>query len=336
MENAGYSFIKKTLLPASLILLTLSVDLAAIVKLGPKVLIMFFGATFSIFVGSIISFSLFKSFLPVDQQLDAWKGIAALCASWIGGGANFVAVGQSVNAPDSLLGLMVIVDVTIASVWMAILLYFAGRDKEMDAKIGADRKAVDALQASMQKYQLAISKPTDYASLLKLIGLSIGGTVFCTWLATFLPDVGTIINGFTWVVILVTLFGVTLSFTPARNLEGVGASALGSTFLYLLIATIGAQGNFQSISSAPILVLIGAVWMIFHAVFMLLLRKLIKAPMFFLAVGSQANIGAAASAPVVASAFHPSLAPVGVMLAILGYVLGTYLGLLNAYILQNI
>lgn len=335
LESPAYTFIRRVLLPASLLLLTLSVDLPAIAHLGPKVLYMFFGATTSVFLGALLAYGTAGWLIPEALHEQAWRGIAALCGSWIGGGANFVAVGESVGASQTIMGLMVVVDVAVANVWMAILLWFAGREQAMDARIGADRGAVDTLRQKIEAYQLAIAKPTTGPALITLGALSIGGTALCSAIAAQLPDIGTIVNGFTWVVILITALGVALSFTPARQLEGIGASALGSAFLYMLIATIGAQGSFREIVNAPALVVVGAVWMLFHAGFMLTLRRLIKAPIFFLAVGSQANIGAAASAPVVASAFHPALATVGVMLAILGYVLGTYLALLNAFLLER-
>lgn len=336
LESAAYTFIRRVLLPASLLLLTLSVDIPAIVQLGPKVLYMFFGATVSVFLGSIVAYASVGWLIPSELHEQAWRGLAALCGSWIGGGANFVAVGESVRASQTIMGLMVVVDVAIASAWMAILLWFAGRERALDERIGADRTAVDAVRRKIETYQLQIARPVTGPDLITLGALSIGGTALCHAVASQLPDIGTIINGFTWVVILITAAGVALSFTPARHLEGAGASALGSAFLYMLIATIGAQGNFREIVNAPAMVAVGVVWMSVHAVFMLVLRRVIKAPIFFLAVGSQANIGAAASAPIVASAFHPSLATVGVMLAILGYVLGTYVALLNAVVLEQV
>lgn len=335
LESAAYTFIRRVLLPASLLLITLSVDIPAIAQLGPKVLYMFFGATASVFLGSIVAYGSAGWLIPDAMHEQAWKGLAALCGSWIGGGANFVAVGESVRASQTIMGLMVVVDVAVANVWMAVLLWFAGREHALDEKLGADRSAVDTLRTKIEAYQLQIARPVTGPDLIKLGALSIGGTALCAAIASRLPDIGTIINGFTWVVILITALGVVLSFTSARNLEGAGASALGSAFLYMLIATIGAQGNFREIVNAPALVVVGGVWMLFHAVFMLGLRRLIKAPIFFLAVGSQANIGAAASAPIVASAFHPALATVGVMLAILGYVLGTYVALLDAVVLER-
>jgi uncharacterized membrane protein len=335
LDSPAYGFVKKTLLPASLLLLTLSVDLPTIARLGKPSVLLFLAGTASIFLGSLVAYGTVGWLIPPAMHADAWKGLAALCGSWIGGGANFVAVGESVQTPSTMMGVMVIVDVAVASVWMACLLFFAGRERELDEKIGARREAIDEVRAKVERFQREVSRPTSLRDLTFIVALSLGGTVACSAIAKHLPDVGTIINGFTWVVILVTALGVALSFTPLRKLEGAGASAVGSLFLYVLIATIGAQGEFRAIVNAPVLVLVGAVWMTIHAVVMLLVRRALKAPMFFLAVGSQANVGAAASAPVVASAFHPALAPVGVLLAIFGYVLGTYLALLNAWLLER-
>ena len=129
---------------------------------------------------------------------------------------------------------------------------------------------------------------------------------------------------FFWLIVLATTFGIILSFTKARQYEGAGASKIGSVFIYFLVATIGMKMNVLEIFDNPGLFGVGAIWMAFHVLLLFIVGKIIKAPFFFLAVGSKANIGGAASAPVIAAAFHPSLAPVGVLLAVLGYALGTY------------
>lgn len=258
MESPAYVFIKKTLLPASLLLITLSVDLPAVWRLGPKVLIMFLGATVSVFFGSIFAYGVAGWLIPKELHEQAWRGMAALCASWIGGGANFVAVGESVKASQNIMGLFVIVDVVVSMVWMATLLWFASREKQMDAKIGADRSAIDEVRAKMEAYHNQVARPINLPDMLKLGALSIGGTALCTYIGKQLPDIGTIINGFTWVVILITAIGVGASFTPLRRLEGAGASVLGSTFLYMLIAELALKETFvrsltprRSLSWAP-------------------------------------------------------------------------------------
>jgi len=336
VESPAYDFIKKWLLPASLLLLTMSVDLKAILRLGKYALALFLTGTVSIVLGGPLAYLALGWLAPAEMGEQAWKGLAALAGSWIGGGANFVAIGESVGAEASTISMMVVVDVAVANVWMAALLFFAGREKKMDAAIGADRTRIDEVREKVESFQNKVSRPTTLPDLLLIIALAIGGTVACTAIAGLLPDIGSIVKGFTWVVILVTTVGLAISFTRLRNLEGAGASKVGSVFLYLLIASIGAHAEFRRVVETPGLVVVGALWMTFHAGAMLLVRRWLKAPVFFLAVGSQSNVGGAASAPVVASAFHPALAPVGVLLAVGGYVLGTYAGLACAFLLEQV
>jgi uncharacterized membrane protein len=141
-------------------------------------------------------------------------------------------------------------------------------------------------------------------------------------------------SNFFWVITIATLIGIGLSATPVRKLEYSGASKLGSVFLYVLIATIGMQMDLGAVADNPGLFAIGLIWISIHGIILILVCKWLKIPFFFLAVGSQANVGGSASASVVAAAFHPSLAPVGVLLAILGYAIGTYGGYLTALMMQ--
>ena len=334
LESPLYDFTTQWLLPTSLLLLTLSVDIPAILRLGPRLLALFLIATASIVVGGPLAYLLLGSFVPPEFGDQAWKGLAALSGSWIGGGANFMAIGKSVGAESTTLSMIVVVDVAIANVWMAFLLFFASREKEMDEKIGADRRAVDEVRERVEAYQAGIAKPTSLAALATIVFLGFGGTALATSLAEYLPDIGEVVNSFTWKVMIVTAIGVVFSFTSVRKLEGVGASAVGSLFLYVLVATIGAKAEFSRLLDAPVMLAIGAIWMIIHVSVLMLARRLLKAPIFFAAVGSKANVGGAASAPIVAHAFHPALAPVGVLLAVAGYALGTPAGVLCAYLLE--
>lgn len=139
---------------------------------------------------------------------------------------------------------------------------------------------------------------------------------------------------FFWLISIATLFGIILSFTKLKTYEGVGASKIGSVFIYILVATIGMKMDLTTVTENPGLIGIGFIWMAIHALLLILVAKLIKAPYFFMAVASQANVGGAASAPVVASAFHPSLTSVGVLLAVFGYVVGTYAAIGCTYLMQ--
>ncbi|MQY63280.1 MAG: DUF819 family protein [Calditrichaeota bacterium] len=336
LDSPLYDFIVQWLLPASLVLLTLSVDVKAIIGLGRNTIILFLMGTLTIVLGGPLAYLLLGWLTPIDLGVEAWKGLAALSGSWIGGGANFIAIGKSVGILDSTLSMMVVVDVAVASVWMAILLFFAGRNQEMDDRIGADRTAIDIVKRKVEQFQAEVNRPTNLADLLKMLAIAIGGTAVAQALGQVLPEIGNIVSKFTWVVIFVTTLGLVISFTSLRNLEGAGASSVGSVFLYLLVTTIGAKAEFARVLEVPGLVVIGAAWLALHALFILLTRWKLRAPIFFAAVGSQANVGGAASAPIVASAFHPALAPVGVLLGISGYVLGTYAGLVCAFLLEKV
>lgn len=341
LDSALYGFVKTWLLPASLLLLTLAVDIKGIARLGRLAVLMFLGATLSIVIGGPLAYLIGGALIPDELRDQAWRGLSALAGSWIGGGANFVAIGEAADASDSTLSLMVVVDVAVANVWMAVLLWFAGREKAMDARMGADRTAIDAVRQRVEDYQASVAKPLGLSAALWIGALAFGGAAIADDLSRrlptlALPGVGEIVSGFTWVVLIVTAFGLALSFTRMRRLEGAGASKIGSAFLYLLVTTIGAKAEFHRVFDPQNLgiVVIGAIWMLLHAIILLLLRRWLKAPIFFLAVGSQANVGGAASAPIVAAAFHPALAPVGVLLAVGGYVLGTVCGLLTMVLLK--
>ncbi|MBC8369406.1 MAG: DUF819 family protein [Planctomycetes bacterium] len=338
LESELYGFVKKWMLPASLLLLTLSVDVKGIIGLGRNAVFLFLGATFAIVVSGPIALWACSSLIPVDMYDQAWRGLSALAGSWIGGGANMIALKEHAGASDSMMSVIVVVDVAVANLWMAILLWFAGREKELDASINADRTSLDTLREKVATYAEQVKRPTDLGSLLLICALGVGGAVVATALAAHMPDVGEFIKSgsFTWIVILVSAFGLAASFTPLKKLEGAGASHVGSVFLYLLVTTIGAKAEFSEIAKPENIgfVVVGLVWMTLHAVVLLSMRYWLKAPIFFVAVGSKANIGGAASAPIVASAFHPALAPVGVLLAVGGYVLGTFAALICSYMLE--
>lgn len=325
-----YDWIKDYLLPTSLVLLILALDVPGILRLGPKALIMLLAGTAGVVVGAPIALFLFLNIVPPDT----WQGMTALSGSWIGGGANMVALAQMAGTSDTMFGMMVIVDVAVANVWMGVLLYAAGRAAQIDRWTGADTSAIDELKRRVTEFEARHVRLPTLEDLILIAAVGFLGMWVATLAGRQLGAVLPVLSATVWKFIVVTALAVALSFSPARKLEGAGASKIGSLMLYVLVASIGAHADFMQMREAPVLVAVGAVWMLFHVAFLLLVAKLIKAPVFFVAVGSQANIGGAASAPVVASAFHPSLAPVGVLLAVAGYVLGTYAGLVCMVMLK--
>lgn len=329
-----YTMAKNYLLPASLVLLTLSIDLKGIFRLGPKALIMFFTATVGIIVGGPLAILLFQQLDPATVAGDTWRGMTTVAGSWIGGGANQAAMKEVFEVKGDLFSMMITVDVIVANVWMAVLLYGAGRSDKIDRSLKADNSSIKSLQKTIEDYRAGIAKLPTMPDTMKVLAAGLGATALAhlvsgslaPWLAENYPGLKdySLTSGFFWLIVLATTIGLILSFTPARKLEGVGASRIGSVFIYILVATIGLHMDITAIAENPTLFAVGLSWMAVHVILLLSVAKLVKAPWFFVAVGSQANVGGAASAPVVAAAFSESLAPVGVLLAVLGYALGTY------------
>ncbi len=333
-----YFVASRYLLPASLVLLTIGIDLPEIIKLGPKAIIMFLSGTLGIIIGgpfSIIFISYLFPNLIDGLEIDlVWRGLTTIAGSWIGGGANQAAMKEIFLVDDAIFSTMIAVDVIVANIWMAFLLYGSGVHEKIDRILNADSSSIDDLRKKIETYRSQILKVPDFVDTVKVISVAFtltgiahfGSDLIVPYIEINAPELAkfSLTSNFFWIIVISTSLALILSFTNIRNLEGVGASRYGSLFLYILVATIGMKMNIMAIFDNPGFFLIGIVWMSFHAIFLIIVAKFIKAPLFFLAVGSQANVGGAASAPIVASAFHPSLAPVGVLLAVLGYAVGTY------------
>ncbi len=348
-----YFVASRYLLPASLLLLCISIDLKGIMRLGSKALIMFLTATVGIIIGGpiallLISYVAPEGFIPATPD-EIWRGLSTIAGSWIGGGANQAAMKEIFEVKDSLFGTMVIVDVLVANIWMAFLLYGAGISDRLDTILKADNSAITDLKQKIAAYRASIERVPTTRHMFMILAVAFFGValshmvadVMVPWLkgyeeALVAARLNSLISGFFWIVVVSTTVGLVLSFTRAKQLEGVGASNWGSLFIYVLVTTIGMHMNVGEIFQNIGLFAIGIVWMLVHVSLLLLVAKIIKAPFFFVAVGSQANIGGAASAPIVASAFSPSLAPVGVLMAVLGYALGTYGALICAFLMQGV
>jgi uncharacterized membrane protein len=343
-----YTVASRFLLPATLILLTLSIDFPAIRRLGPKALVMFLTGTLGIVIGGPLAVLVVGTVSPEavgGTGADAvWRGLATIAGSWIGGGANQAAMKEVFGASDALFSTMIAVDVLVANVWMAVLLFLAGRAPGIDARLGADTSAIDELIARVKAFQERHARIPTLRDLMLVLAVGFGGMglshvladPIAAWVSANAPHLErlSLTSTFFWLVLFATTIGLGLSFTRARELEGVGASTVGSAMLYLLVATIGMTMDITAVLQRPGLFVLGMLWMAFHAGTMLLVGRLIRAPLFFVAVGSQANVGGAASAPVVASAFSPTLAPVGVLLAVVGYAVGTYGAWLAAQLMR--
>jgi uncharacterized membrane protein len=349
-QSKLYFVSSRYLLPTSLVVLTLSIDIKEVIGLGRKAVIMFLTGTFGIIIGGPLTVLLFSYVAPDiiggTGPEAVWRGLTTVAGSWIGGSANQTAMKEVFEVGDTIFSSMIAVDVIVASLWMAFLLYGAGMADQLDIWLKADSSAIHRLRDNMAEYSASIAKIPSLTDVVTVMAVGFGMTALAhagagtiaPWIADVAPGLSrySLTAPFFWLVVIATTGGLILSFTKARQLEGVGASRYGSLLLYVLIASIGMRMDITAIFRSPELFLIGLVWIIFHVVALIIVAKLINAPFFFVAVGSQANIGGAASAPIVASVFHPSLAPVGVLLAVLGYALGTYGAWLTGILMQAV
>ena len=352
-----YYMSSRYLLPAALVLMTLSIDLKGVLNLGPKALVMFFAGTIGIVLGGPLAVLIVGSIHPEavgGEGADAvWRGLSTLAGSWIGGGANQTAMLEIYGYNQKLYGGMVFVDIVVANIWMAIILFGIGKSAKIDKWLKADTSAIENLKDKVSDYAKKVDRNPTLTDLMILAAIAFGTVSFAHFGADFLSSFFTsVVDGipkgitrniftfldssFFWMITITTIIGVLLSFTKAKTYEGAGASKFGSVFIYILVASIGMKMDLTLIFDNMWLIVIGLVWMAVHAGLMILVAKMIRAPYFFLAVGSQANVGGAASAPIVASAFHPSLATVGVLLAVFGYAIGTVAAILCTVLMLSL
>ena len=349
-ESRLYFVASRYLLPACLVLLTLSVDLREIVKLGKSALIMFFTGTIGIVLGGPIALLIVSVIAPdIIGGMgfeELWRGMTTVAGSWIGGGANQTAMKILYEPSSEIFSVMVTVDVIVAQVFLALLLIGAGKSDQVDAYFKADASPINRLKKKMEDFAASVARIATLKDFTVMLAVCFASTAVAhaiadqvaPWIDTNYPELNkySLGSGFFWIVVVATILGIVLSFTKYRKLEGAGASKVGSLFIYILVATIGMEMDVMAITRYPGAFLIGFIWMLFHFGLLILVGKLIKAPFFFLAVGSTANVGGAASAPVVAAAFHRSLAPVGALLAVLGYAIGTGAAMLCGILMESL
>jgi len=354
-SSSLYYMASRYLLPAALVLMTLSLDLKAVFNLGPKALIMFLTGTAGIVLGGPIAVLIVGTISPETvggEGADAvWRGLSTLAGSWIGGGANQAAMLEIYGYNQDSYGTMVFVDIVVANIWMALILIGIGKSARIDRWLKADTSAIETLKEKVSTFAKKVERKASLTDYMILCGIAFGAvslahfgagffaSMFESVVASIPPGIKRNVfsfleSNFFWMISIATLAGVILSYTKARNYEGAGASKIGSIFIYVLVASIGMKMDLGMIFDNLGLIVVGLIWMSIHAGLLILVAKLIRAPYFFLAVGSQANVGGAASAPVVASAFHPSLATVGVLLAVFGYAIGTVGAIACTFLMQ--
>ncbi len=328
-----YSWLAKYLLPASLLLIMLSVDIPALRRVGGTAVGMLLFGTVGIALGTIISFLLTKSILPPD----GWQMMAMVSADFIGGSANFLAVQQSLQADPSIIGPLVIADTIVGYSWLAMLLLLSPYKEKIDKYIlKADRTKLDE---ALKRFESKTKTSQDIGAydILLISGGAIAIAITVRLLSEVLPVLGdpVIVSASTWTMLIAVSLGVGLSITPAKQLEEIRASQFGYAFLYFIVPAVGAQANVSAIIEAPQVLLAVTIVMVVHIVVLFIGGRLLRAPSFFLATGSMANVGGVVSASVAAAAYEKSLLPLGALLGVAGYLLGTYIPIGLSVLLAN-
>lgn len=347
-KSPTYTFIRDYFLPGSLFLLFLSASIPEILKLGPRALLIMGCASAAVVLGSAVGVFVLLPFfksgsLPSTHLESLWKAIAALSGSWIGGSANMAAIWESLTGPDKtevekqLYSAMIAVDVCVGYSWMALLIALAAHQQKINRWLRADTTLIEEVNKRMQSVSEAQARHPATSKFLYMIALAMLVAFVCKFLGTTAnaslahqiqsPVWRSVFGAFALTIVFVTLIGLALSFTPLAKLESYGASKLGYALLFIVLARIGAEGNLNVIRSFPAYLLMGAVWILTHGAILLAVAKLTKTPLFFAVTASQANVGGPVSAPVVAAAHQPALAVVGLLMAIVGNILGTFAGL---------
>ncbi len=331
-ESPVYDWMSTYLLPFALFLLMITVDLKAILRLGPMALWMMLAGTAGIVLGGPIAFGLFGGLF---EDPEAWKGFAALSGSWIGGTANLVAIQESVGASASTLAPLLVIDVVAGYGWMGVLLFLSAYQEPFDRWIGADRSQVQRLNKRLEEFDRR-REPAEIGDYAFVVGIALAAAVGARLAGGLLPELGAVISSGTWAVLIVVTAGLLLSFTPLQTIERKGASRMGYFALYLLLTSIGAKADLAAVLEVPLYLLAGVVWIGIHVAVLLLAARRLRAPLFFVATGSMANVGGAASAPVVAGVYLPAMAPVGLLMGVAGAILGIYAALGCAWLIGQV
>jgi uncharacterized membrane protein len=319
-DSPVYGVLRNYALPAFICLMLLSLDVGAAVRImGRGVWVMLLG-TFGVIAGGVISFLVVHRFLAED----AWQGFGALAGSWVGGTGNMAAVAGALKASPEQLGLAVLADNVIFVLWLPVLLGSKALADRFNrwAKVPPDRIAKMEQAAAQEAREERPATTRDY---LYLACLATAATWCANALAERLPETK-ILSHSTWEVLLVTTFGIALSLTPARRLPGSHHLAMAT--VYIFVAGMGARASLSGLDQAPAFLLGALLWILIHGLTCVLGAKLLRVDIHTLAIASAANVGGAASAPVVAAAHRESLVPVSILMALIGYALGNYAGIL--------
>ena len=325
--NSAYKAFKSNLLPAMIFLMLLQSDIRKILKLGKKILLTFFLASLSISLGFIVMFTLMNSYF----EPEAWKAFGALSGSWMGGTGNMIAIQSALELPDSKMGYVLLIDSIDYAIWVMILLALVPFAKHFNRWTKADGNLLEKLTNTLETEKE--KKELNFPSLFMMLGLALMVSVIAQTLAPLLPTTSFLTNT-TWVVIIATFTGILFGLTAVG--KEASAQPLANIMLNLIVALIASRANFAELTQAPLYIFAGFIIIAIHASIMVIFAKLFKLDLFSLGVASLANIGGVASAPILAGAYNKALIPIGVLMAMMGYIVGTFMGLGVSQVLKII
>ena len=326
--KAAYSALKNNLTYAMIFAMLLRCDIRKVMRLGPRMLIGCFSATLTIMAGFILAFLIMKRFIGSD----AWMGLGALCGSWIGGSGNMVAVQTALNISEADMGYALVIDSIDYSIWVMFLLWAVQLAPRFNKWTRADTAQLDEVSVRLEEEVKVNTQPVTLQSLLLLFGCSFLVSAVASNVGAKLGEWMPFIDKVTWTVLFVTAVGLVCAVTPLGRVAGSGE--VSNLLLYAVIGLLASRASLLELGDAPAWILTGFIVLAIHAALMLLICKLLKLDLFTAGVASLANIGGTASAPVLAGSYSGSLVPVGILMALLGYVVGTPLATLCANIMR--
>ncbi len=322
----AYGAVRNPILYAMIFLMLLRCDIRQILKLGPRMLIGFFCASISIAIAFTATYAIMAPMLGEG----AWRGLGALCGSWMGGSGNLVAVSDALGATEAQLAGASIVDSIDYSLWVMFLLWAINLAPKFNKWVKADTTKLDEVSRRLDaEFEDSQKKAIDFPSLMFLLGLSLIVSAVCTNAGSALKDAAPaflqVFDVATYRIVLITILGLVLAMTPIGKIAG--SAELSNIMLYMVVALIASRASLFELGSMVSWVLAGFVILAIHGILMLVCAKLFKLDMFTCGVASLANIGGTASAPILAAAYKGSLVSVGVLMALMGYVVGTFGGI---------
>lgn len=332
--TATYRAVRGNLIPAMIFVMLLRCDIRKIIKLGPRMLIGFFCASFTIMIGFVVMFALMKNGFPAE----GWKTWGALAGSWIGGTANMVAVQGALGISDSAMGYTLLVDNVNYSIWVIMLLATVPFARLFNRWTKADTSVIDAVGASLSEAAEQRRTQIEVSDLCLLFGAGMLVSALSQWLAGMASPVlqnllgkSDFLSASTLGIVFATIMGILCAMTKLGEVPG--SSPVSVFMLYVMICLIASRASFKELTDAPYYLVAGFVILGVHALLMALLARLFKLDLFTCATASLANIGAVAAAPIIAAAYKETLVPIGVLMALMGYICGTFGGLVVARIL---